>query len=138
MPALLRSLALVGLLLAMTVPVASANEEWCSDDPPRILVTPGGNTLLLYETLGAQGDLYFTDLTQGLAFTTYTATNQVHAGVDGTVFTLTVPIPNDPVFGSFADRGFASSLPLATGTIYASSTGTSGTPLELTFWYPLR
>ncbi len=138
MPALLRSLPFVCLLLALTVPVASANEEWCSDDPPRVLVTPGGNPLLLYETLGAQGDLFFTDLTQGLAFTTYTARSQVQAGVSGTTFTLTVPIPNDPLLGSFADRAFASSLPLANGTIYATSTGSSGTPLQLTFWYPLR
>jgi hypothetical protein len=137
MPAVLRSLALAFLLLAVAVPIASANEEWCSDDPPRVLITPQGNALLLYETLGAQGDLYVADLTLGLASTTYTATNQVHAGVSGTVFTLTVPIPNDLLLGSFADRAFASSLPFATGTIYASSTGVSGTPLQLTFWYPL-
>jgi len=109
----------------------------CSDDPPRVLITPQGNAVLLYETLGAQGDLYFTDLTQGLALTTYTAGSQVQAGSSGTTFTLTIPVPNDLLFGSFADRAFASSLPLATGTVYASSTGTSGTPIQLTFWYPL-
>lgn len=137
MHAALRSLALAFLFLALAVPVASASEEWCSDDPPRVLITPHGNALVLYETLGAQGDLYVADLTLGLASTTYTATDQVRAGVDGTVFTLTVPVPNDLLLGSFADRAFVSSMPFATGTIYASSTGVSGTPLQLTFWYPL-
>lgn len=137
MPAVLRSLALVFLLLALAVPVASASEEWCSDDPPRVLLTPQGNPVLLYETLGAQSNLYVADLTLGLATTTYTATHQVRAGISGTVFTLTVPIPNDLLLGSFADRAVASSLPLATGDVYASLTGTSGTPLHLTFWYPL-
>lgn len=135
---LLKSLAFGLMLLSISVPIAAADQEWCTDDPPRALTTPHGNIVLVYETLGSQGDQYLLDLTLALAGTTYTATNTVQAGTLGTSFTLSVPVHNDPIFGSFAAEGFTSSLPLANGTIYASFTGTSGHTSTMTFWYPLQ
>lgn len=139
MRAFLASLVLLFLLLVPLVPVASADEEWCSDDPPRLLSTPHGNGVLVYETLGAQGDPYLVDLSRALVATTYSATNYRRdaAGDLGTVFTLSVPVPDDPLLGAFAARAFASSLPFATGTIYAAAVGSSGTTLTMTFRWPL-
>ena len=135
----LGSLVLLALFILPTVPIASADEEWCSDDPPRLLTTPHGNIVVVYETLGAPNNLYLVDLTEALVATTYSATNYQRdaAGDLGTVFTLTVPVPNDLVLGSFAARAFTSSLPFATGTVYASAVGSSGTALTMTFQSPL-
>jgi hypothetical protein len=135
----LGSLALLVLLLVPMVPVASADEEWCSDDPPRVLSTPRGNAVVVYETLSARGDLYLADLTAALVATTYAARNYQRDGAGdlGTVFTLSVPVPNDLLLGTFAARAFTSSLPFATGTIYASAVGSSGTTLTMTFQSPL-
>ena len=138
MRALVKSFAFVVALLSVAVPIAAADVEWCTDDPPVVLTTPHGNTFVVYETLGAPGNAYATDLAAGYANTTYTATNTIHAGTLGTTFTLSVPVANDPVLGSFAVEGFASSLPMATGTIYASYVGTSGNTSTLTFWQPIQ
>lgn len=134
---LFASVALAAALLLWLAPAASANQEWCSDDPPRVLATPEGRAVAVYETLGAPSDAYLADLTQGLAATTYTAADATRGGVEGTTFTLTVAIPSDPVTGAFPTQGLVSALPFGAGTRYASATGTSGAPLVLRFWYPL-
>lgn len=135
---LLISLAMLLVLLLRAVPIASADEEWCSDDPPRLLTTPHGNTVAVFETLGAPGLQYAADLTAALVATSYTARSYVRDGQGdlGTVFTLSVPIANDPVLGSFPARAIVSSLLLGSGTVYATTTGVSGTTLTLTFAYP--
>lgn len=137
MSTLVRSSVAVLLLLILAVPVASANQEWCTDDPPRALLTPHGNVVLVFVTLGAHGDQYLPDLTQGLVNTTSSAQSATRGGVAGTLFTLTVHIPSDLLLGGFATQGITSSGALGTGTIYATSTGASGAPLVMAFWYPL-
>lgn len=132
----LRAVALAAPLLVLGAPVAAASDQWCSDDPPRVLTTPHGATVLVYETLGARGDLYLADLTLGLATTTYSATDATRGGVAGTLFTVSAPVPSDPLLGGFADDAVISSLPLGNGTVYAAATGASGDPLVMTFFYP--
>ena len=134
---LLRSSVAVMLLLFLAVPIASANQEWCSGDPPRALLTPHGNVVLVFVTLGAAGDQYLPDLAQGLVNTTATAQSATRKGVPGTMFTLTVHIPSDLLLGGFATQGITSAGALGTGTIYATSSSASGVPLVMAFWYPL-
>ena len=52
---------------------------------------------------------------------------------NGTQVTLTVLVPNSLSGGPFATRSVASTGPLRTGTLYASTTGTSGEPMTLRF-----
>ena len=135
---LARSIVAGVLLLAMAAPTVFADQEWCSDDPPRVLTSPNGNQVLVYVTLAAPGNQYVADLTQGLVNTTSSATHATRNGTAGTIFSLISHVPNDPLLGSFAVRGYTSSLPFANGTIYVTSTGTSGAPLVMTFWYPIQ
>ena len=153
----LRALTLAALLVMAWVAPARASDEWCSGDPALVLTTPHGHTFVVFTAAAAYGVRYLPDVL--LAANSYTATNYVRddAGDLGTAFTVAVTVPKDLVAGSFPVQAYVSSGPgatgalsisdpaggatlqyaIATGTVYAGGAGTSGTPVLLTFEYPV-
>lgn len=151
-----RALSLAALLVVAWAAPALASEEWCSGDPPMVLTTPGGHSLVVYTAAAAHGVRYLPDVLA--AASSYTAASYVRDGAGdlGTTFTISVTVPKDPVDGVFPIRAYVSSGPGATGelaisdpagglalqyavtsgTVYAVGAGSSGTPVSLTFQYP--
>jgi hypothetical protein len=115
-------------LLATAAPVAQAGDSWCDFDPPILVKTPGGNNVMVHVTNGALGAQHLDALKD--AEITYVATP---AGLGATAVVVTVVVPNDSFGSGFATRSTASSGPYGAGTIYASATGSAGTPMQLSF-----
>ena len=124
--------ALAALLAGtMTLaPQAEASIQWCFVDPAQLLVTPGGNRLVVYVTNYAPDQVYVRDLAQDKV--TYTAsTVTLPDGQVGTRFEVSVFIPDDRDLGAFPTSTVVSSGANATGTIYDSASGRSGTATRL-------
>jgi hypothetical protein len=103
-----------------------------------LLTTPHGNTLLVYITQAGQGLQHLVDLEAATLSYASSSTNRPDGpGELATVFHVSVTIPNDPVDGSFAAMVTVSSGPMASGAIYATASGSSGTTFTLTFTVPL-
>ncbi|HEV7214298.1 MAG TPA: hypothetical protein VGP33_04170 [Chloroflexota bacterium] len=136
--AILRAVTVALPLAALANPVL-AGEEWCEDDPAMLLTTPHGNILLVYITQSGQGGLqHLADLE--LATLSYAASSSnLHDGSGGleTTFHVHVTIPSDLIDGGFATKVTVSSGPFASGAVYASMSGNSGTTFDLVFTVPL-
>ncbi len=123
------ALGLVVAVLAAFVPATRAGIEWCDTDPLVLIETPGGALVPVFVTTGALGTEHLPAVL--LARMSYTA--QPVEGGTATLVHLDVTVPDD-LFGShFPTRSTASSGPLATGTIYATTSGHSGEVMALTF-----
>ena len=125
-------MALIGvcLLAALTwAPVTLAGAEWCDTDPLVLVQTPGGATVPVYVTNGALGVEHLPAVL--LAAISYTAspTN----GGRATLVKMDVVVPDDEFASRFPTRSVASTGPMATGAIYASTTGYSGKVMRLVF-----
>lgn len=134
------------LMLCAAAPLGLASEDWCSTDPLLVLTTPDGNTLPVYVLTTAPPG-YISDLAR--ATYSYAASHYVRdaAGDLGTVFTVYVAVPNDPVAGAFGLHEAVDSEPstgvsaagyetvVAPGVTYVSTSATSGVTVGLTFYY---
>jgi len=123
-------LSLLLLLGLGGAPPASAGDTWCYTDPAVVITTPAGNPVLVYVTNGAYGLEHLTSLET--AQITYQA-EPAHPNRSGTDIMMQVTVPND-LFGSgYPASSTVSSGPLATGTVYATATGSAGSPMTLFF-----
>ena len=129
---LLVALCAVALLCAMPVSTASAGREFCWSDPAVPLTTPAGNRLVVFLTLGAPGERYLDELARHQLTTTAVRT-VLADGSAGTLFTLTILVPDDTTHGAFPTTNIVSSEANANGTLHARVNGTSGQTVRLQF-----
>lgn len=120
-------LAFALLFAGAAAPAAAA--EWCDTDPLVLIATPGGALVPVYVTTGALGVEHLPAVLA--ASIAYTA--QPVASGTATLVHLEVVVPDDAFDAHFPTRTVASTGPLATGTIYASAEGFSGTRMATTF-----
>jgi hypothetical protein len=131
----LRLLAAAVLSFVLTVGVvagAGAGMEWCEADPVVIITTPGGSTVPVYVTNGAEGVEHAPALV--LARMSYSAA-PVSDG-HGTLVRLDVVVPGDQFATDYATRSKISSGPLGSGTLYATTTGWSNKVMQMSFVLP--
>ena len=115
------------------VRVAHAGDEWCEIDPLVAITTPGGANVVVYVTSGALGLEHL----PAVQLAAIRHTVQPVEGGRATLVKMDVVVPND-LFGSgFPTKTTVSSGPLKTLTVYASATGTSGSPMRLEFTLPV-
>jgi hypothetical protein len=135
------------LVMVTLAPTSLAAEDWCSDDPLLVLATPDGSAVPVYVLTSAP----IGHIGSVMAATyRYSADHYVRdaAGDLGTVFTIYVTVPNDPISGPFGLYDAVNSGPatggsvegyqmaVASGITYVSTSGTSGAEIALTFDYP--
>jgi hypothetical protein len=125
------ALAILVAVVALLGParVARAGEEWCENDPPVAITTPRGNRVVVYVTSGALGLEHL----PAVQLAAIRHTVQSVEGGRATLVKLDVVVPNDAFGSGFPTRSTVSSGPLKTMSIYASATGTSGSPMRLEF-----
>ena len=116
-------------LAMVTTSGASAWASWCDTDPLILVVTPGGHIVPVYVDVQGQG---LTNSPQVLASTILFTSYRDSAAGKKTAVDMTVYVPNG-LTGSFATRATASSGPLRTGTVYASTSGSSGSTMHLRY-----
>lgn len=120
----------VAVLLAVGPALsARAMEEWCEDDPPVLITTPGGALVPVYVTSGGLG-LQHLPAVQ-LAKISYLA--QPTQGGQGTLVKMRVVVPGDAFSSTFATRTTVSTLAWGMGTVYASASGSATQPMDMTF-----
>ena len=114
---------------AVTARVAFADETWCDTDPVQLVITNGGNIVPVFVTNGARSPLYLPQLV--LARITHTVKSVENGRT--TLVTVSVTVPNDLLGRTFATRSIVSSGPLGLLKVYATTTGTSGSPMTMQF-----
>ena len=119
---------------ALTLPTpVFASETWCDVDPVQLVITSGGRLVPIFVTNGAPSLLYAPQLL--LAHITHT-TESVDGGT-ATLVTVKVTVPNALLGRSFPTRSVVSSGPLGLLKIYATGSGTSGSPMVMRFKLPV-
>jgi hypothetical protein len=118
------------LLLGSVVPSVSA-DDWCSDDPPVRIQTPGGRSVVVKVTDHALGTVHAPALK--LVTYSYVATPTL----DGkTAVVLTVNIPGDSYSATFQTRSVVSSAAddnAKTYQVFSDRGSVSGTAIVHTF-----
>ena len=116
-------------LLAALAPAAGAGAEWCDYDPVVIVTTPGGSRVPIYLLNGALGVEHLPAVIAArINYTAMPARNGAATAVN-----LDVLIPGDQFAFTFDTRSKATTGPLATGTLLASTVGTSNQVMRLSF-----
>jgi hypothetical protein len=124
---LMSAAAAAGLLFATPVS-AGAGMEWCDWDPIVPVITPAGNLVLVFDSVWTSSPLNI-----GLPLASYTATRvydedgRPHTAVD-----MVINVPTGLLW-RFATTDMVTTGPLGSGTVLASTRGTSGTPVLLHF-----
>lgn len=115
--------------LAVATPVsAGAGMEWCDWDPLVAVVTPGGNVVLLYDSVWTSSLLNI-----GLPISSYTASRIYDEdGQPLTAVDVVIYVPTGLLF-KFATTDMVTTGPLGSGTVLAKVNGTSGSPVHLHF-----
>ena len=132
-----RLLIVAALLLGiLAMPAGAAAAEWCDTDPLVLITTPGGNIVPVYVLVSAAG-IEHLPAVQVASILYTTVAVAARAGGQATRVTLTVTVPDDAFATGFPTRATASSGPLASGTVYDQTYGTSGRPMTLRFTPPL-
>jgi hypothetical protein len=120
-------------LTAVAAPAALASDDWCDSDPVQLVVTNGGKLVPIFVTNGVRS---LSHLPQAvLAKITHRA--QSVDGGKATLVTVEVTVPNGLLGKRFETRTIASSLPLGTGTVYGTTTGSSGSEMTVQFKLPV-
>jgi hypothetical protein len=123
-------MALMPLLpLSNLAPAAAAEGDWCDDDPVVLIVTPKGNLVPLFNTMGVKGLLNAPQIL--LAKVTYT-TKSVNSG-RSTQVDMKVTIPKSLLLGGFDTRTKISTGPLGTLQILDTASGYSGSAMSVSF-----
>lgn len=123
-----------GVLTVATAPAALASDTWCDIDPVQLVITSGGKLVPIFVTNSARSLLYVPQLL--LARISHT-TKSVDGG-RATLVTVSSTVPNGILGETFATRSVVSSGPLGLLTVYATNTGTSGTPMIVQFKLPVE
>jgi hypothetical protein len=127
MSRLLRSLVVALILWVGLVPGARASEQWCEDDPPVVIVTPGGAAVPLYVTNAGLG------LQHLVAVQTAKIEYTVTPATDATIVHMRVTIPRDRFDDHFRTRTTTSTGPHRAGVILADAQGFSGQTMRMQF-----
>ena len=130
----LLALLSASLLLSLAISVVSA-DDWCSDDPPVAVHTPGGHTVVVKVTDYALGSQHL-DALKNVTYS-YVA---VPAGIGSTAVTLTVLIPGDVYAATFSTRSVVSSAADENShqyVVYSDVSGIAGTAIVHTFTLPI-
>jgi hypothetical protein len=117
------------LLLVGSASGVAAGEQWCEVDPLVVITTPGGSSVPIFATNGAQGLEHLVALET--AHISYTVT--AAEGGTATVVTMQVLIAGDPFESHFETRSITSTGPLKTGTVLATARGYSGQVMHMQF-----
>jgi len=100
----------------------------CDWDPLVAVVTPAGNVVLVYDSVWTS-----TPLNVGLPVTTYSVSRIYDEdGNPMTAVNMVINVPTGLLF-RFATKDMVTTGPLGSGTVLASQSGTSGTPVQLNF-----
>lgn len=123
--------ALAAGILMCSPTSAGAWATYCDWDPIVPIVTPGGHTVLVYDSVWTQSPLSL-----GLPLATYT-TSRVYdkAGQPHTAVDMKITVPTGLLF-RYTTYNMVTSGLLGSGTVYAAKYGTSGTPVHLYFTLP--
>jgi len=123
--------ALAAGILMCSPTSAGAWATYCDWDPIVPIVTPGGHTVLVYDSVWTQSPLSL-----GLPLATYT-TSRVYdkAGQPHTAVDMKITVPTGLLF-RYTTYNMVTSGLLGSGTVYAAKHGTSGTPVHLYFTLP--
>jgi hypothetical protein len=115
--------------LALAAPIsAGAMMEFCDWDPLVAVVTPAGNVVLVYDSVWTS-----TPLNVGLPVSSYSASRIYDEdGNPMTAVNMVINVPTGLLF-RFATKDMVTTGPLGSGTVLASQSGTSGTPVHLNF-----
>jgi hypothetical protein len=116
------------LLLCSTTVGAFASDTWCDIDPPVVIITPGGNIVLVYVVDSGPVEHLVSLLTPRVSYTVQPA-----AGGHATNVNMTVTVPNDLLGRNYAVGTEVWSGLARLGTKYTSAQGTAGTPIQLQF-----
>lgn len=124
---------LIAAVMAVGVVVASpasagAYSTYCDWDPLVLVVTPAGNIVPVYDSVWTSSLL---DLGVPVESTT---TSRIYGkkGVPETAVTVTISVPSGLLL-QYATNDEVTSGLLGSGTVYASASGHSGTPVTLNF-----
>src|SRR3981081_41701 len=116
-----------GLVFATPVS-AGAIMEWCDWDPIVPIVTPGGNIVLVFDSVWTSSPLHL-----AIPLATYTVSR-----VDGdddqpqTAVDMVIHVPSGLLF-RFKTRNMVTTGPLGSGPVVASAYASSGAPVHLKF-----
>ena len=119
----------ITMATAAAAPAALASDTWCDVDPIQLVITSGGTLVPIFVTNGARSLLYLPQLL--LARITHTVTS-----VDGgtaSLVTVSVTVPSGLLGRTFATRSVVSSGPLGLLSLFATTMGTSGSPMTIQF-----
>ncbi|TMD41012.1 MAG: hypothetical protein E6I89_02135 [Chloroflexi bacterium] len=117
----------VGIMVASPTS-AGAWATYCDWDPLVLIVTPAGHIVPVYDSVWTSSPL---DL--GLPLESYTVARAYDAaGNPVTVVHMTISVPTGLLFRYAVTDEVTTGL-LGSGTVLARQSGTSGTPVHLTF-----
>ena len=122
---LLVASAVLALAVESAPPVHA--DTWCEIDPPVVITTPAGNTVIVYVVNGGSAAHALQLLAPTVSYTVAPV-----AGGTATQVKLSVLIA-DPDGHAHPVQSQVWSGPAMTGTLYASASGTAGKALQLTF-----
>ncbi len=118
------------LLLAAQPTPSSASNGWSDTDPLVTITTPGGNTVAVYDQVGAEAPGTLVDAQTARIIWTV---KSEQAGT-ATQVTLSTVVPCNALYGcGFRSRSIVSSGAWSTGTVYGSAYGTAGQVMTVRF-----
>lgn len=124
---LVAATAAAGLLVGTPVS-AGAMVEYCDWDPLVVVVTPGGNVEVVYDSVWTSSLLNI-----GLPLESYTVSRVYDEdGQARTAVDMVINVPTGLLF-RFATTDMVTTGPLGSGTVLARANGTSGSPVHLKF-----
>ena len=116
-------------LIVGTCADAGAGEQWCETDPLVVVTTPGSARVPLYVTSGAAGVEHLAAVQLAdIRYSTLTTD-----GGSSTLVHMTVTVPTGLDGSRYDTSSVVSTGPLKTGTVLASTIGSSGLPMRLDF-----
>jgi len=123
----LAAMLAAGILVASPTS-AGAWATYCDWDPLVLIVTPAGHVVPVYDSVWTSSPL---DL--GVPLESYTVARAYdRAGHPLTVVSMTITVPTGLLF-QYATLDEVTTGLLGSGTVLARQSGTSGTPVHLTF-----
>jgi len=126
-----RLLIMLFLVAGAPASVTLASDEWCEDDPPVVIHTPGGALVTVYVTDSGLGVQHLP------AVQLANITTNVSPTAGNTLVRVQVVVPGDALDAHFSTRSVVSTGPFATGTIYATANGFSNQAMTMTFTLPV-
>jgi hypothetical protein len=115
--------------LAFATPIsAGAALTWCDWDPIVPIVTPGGNLVLVFDSVWTSSPLHLAlPIASYSVSRVYGNDEQLMTAVD-----MVISVPSGLLF-RFRTMNMVTTGPFGSGEVLASASGSSGTPVHLKF-----